>query len=63
MTRARRLIVGLAAAALVSSGLGLAVGEGIVQLSPQTTVVGAHHIIGAQGSNHCRRPAITSPTH
>jgi hypothetical protein len=31
MTRARRLIVGLAAVAMVSSGLGLAVGEGIAQ--------------------------------
>ena len=57
MARARRLIVGLAAAALVSSGLGLAVGEGTAQLipvsrCPQTTVVGAHHSIGAPGNNH-----------
>ena len=31
MTRARRLIVGLAAAAMVSSGPGLVLGEGIAQ--------------------------------
>jgi hypothetical protein len=31
MTRVRRLIVGLAATALASSGLGLAVGEGLAE--------------------------------